>query len=266
MPAVAAPSAESLHVLLKALKLSGFVAHLDEVSAQAQRDGWTFTAFLHELVSLELEDRRRRKIERNLRASGLPSDKTLSTLELDRLPLKVRTRLPQLCEGDFTRRGVNVLAFGRPGRGKTHALCAIGHELIHNGFRVLFIPTFKLVQRLLVAKRELELEAELKRLDRFDAVIVDDLGYVQQDREEMEVLFTFLAERYERRSVLISSNLVFKQWDRIFKDPMTTAAAIDRVVHHSVILEMTGKSYRGEVALQDQALQEPDAASKGSQA
>jgi DNA replication protein DnaC len=156
-----------------------------------------------------------------------------------------------LCDGTFLRRGTNVLAFGLPGRGKTHALAAIGHELVQRGYRVLFVPTYQLVQRLLGAKRDLLLEAELKRLDRFDAVILDDIGYVQQDRAEMEVLFTFLAERYERRSVMISSNLVFSQWDRIFKDAMTTAAAIDRVVHHSVILEMTGPSFRAEVAEQN---------------
>jgi DNA replication protein DnaC len=145
-------------------------------------------------------------------------------------------------------RAENVLAFGLPGRGKTHLLCAIGHELIHRGYRVLFAPTYQLVQKLLVAKKELCLEQALKRLDRFDVVLLDDIGYVQQDRDEMEVLFTFLGERYERRSVMISSNLVFSQWDKIFKDTMTTAAAIDRVVHHSTILEMTGKSFRNEEA------------------
>ena len=113
---------------------------------------------------------------------------------------------------------------------------------------MLFAPTFQLVQRLLAAKRDLRLAAELKRLDRFDALILDDLGYVQQDREEMEVLFTLLAERYERRSVLITSNLVFSKWDQIFKDPMTTAAAIDRVVHHAVILELPIPSYRAQAA------------------
>ena len=123
-------------------------------------------------------------------------------------------------------------------------LSAIGHELIERGHKVLFRPTALLVQDLLIAKRELRLERELKRLDRYEAVILDDIGYVQQDREEMEVLFTFLAARYERRSVLITSNLLFSEWERIFKDPMTTAAAIDRLVHHSVILELTGKSVR----------------------
>jgi DNA replication protein DnaC len=147
------------------------------------------------------------------------------------------------------------LAFGLPGRGKTHLVCAIGHELIQRGYRVLFTATYALVQRLLAAKRDLRLEKELATLDGFDAVILDDIGYVQQNRDEMEVLFTFLAERYERRSVIITSNLVFSEWDRIFKDPMTTAAAIDRIVHHSVILEMTGTSIRVEHAHSERAAQ-----------
>ncbi len=142
-------------------------------------------------------------------------------------------------------RGENVLTFGLPGRGKSHYVGAIGRELIlrHNK-SVLFIPTFKLVEKLLVAKRELNIENALKKLDRFDVVILDDIGYVQQSREEMEVLFTFLAERYERKSLMITSNLVFSQWDKIFKDPMTTMAAVDRLIHHSTILDFTGPSIR----------------------
>jgi DNA replication protein DnaC len=150
------------------------------------------------------------------------------------LPPKVAKMLPTLCEGSFVERGDNILAFGLPGRGKTHLVCAIGYELIQRGYRVLFTATFALVERLLAAKRDLRLEKELAVLDGYDAVILDDIGYVQQSRDEMEVLFTFLAERYERRSVIITSNVVFSEWDRVFKDPMTTAAVIDRLVHHSL--------------------------------
>ena len=166
-----------------------------------------------------------------------------------------------LCEGGFIQRAENVLAFGLPGRGKTHCVGAIGHELVQRGYEVLFQPAFAIVQRLLIAKRELSLEKELRRLDRFAVLILDDIGYVQQDREEMEVLFTLLAERYERRSVMITSNLVFSKWDQIFKDPMTTAAVIDRVVHHSVILELTGESYRSEHAKKRNAATSSSAAS-----
>lgn len=241
-------TATGVGVLLRALKLPGFVRTHAEVGEQAEREGWSFERYLGHLAEIEIEERRVRRIERLLRASGLPHDKTLSTLDLGRLPTPVRRSLPGLCEGGFIDRAENLLTFGLPGRGKTHAVSAIGHELVQRGYTVLFIPAFKLVQRLLVAKRDLDLETTLRRLDRYDAVILDDLGYVQQSREEMEVLFTFLAERYERKSVLITSNLVFSQWDKIFQDPMTTACAIDRLVHHAVILEMSGKSYRAEAA------------------
>jgi DNA replication protein DnaC len=238
----------ALVILLRALKLPTIARHADEVAQLAEREGWTFIRYVHHLVELEVHERRRRRIERNLRQSELPADKTLATLKRSRLPAKVAKMLPTLCEGGFVERGDNLLAFGLPGRGKTHLVCAIGHELIHHGYRVLFVATFALVQRLLAAKRDLRLEEELAALDGYDAVILDDIGYVQQSREEMEVLFTFLAERYERRTVMITSNLVFSEWDRIFKDPMTTAAAIDRLVHHAVILEMTGSSIRIEEA------------------
>lgn len=236
-------------VLLRSLKLPGFVRCHAEVAQQAEREGWGFGRYLHQLAEIEVEERRVRRIERLLHQSDLPADKTLATLELERLPVAIRRTMPSLCDGGFVERAENLLAFGLPGRGKTHVVAAIGHELVQRGYEVLFVPAFKLVQRLLAAKRDLALETLLRRLDRYDAVILDDLGYVQQSREEMEVLFTFLAERYERRSVLITSNLVFSQWDKIFQDPMTTACAIDRLVHHAVILELSNKkSYRAEAA------------------
>ena len=248
--APSASAAESLAMLMRALKLPAFARYAGEIAQKAEREGWTFGQYLHHLADLEVHERRRRRIERFLKASDLPREKTLATLTRARLPPKVAKILPTLCEGGFVERGDNVLAFGLPGRGKTHLVCAIGYELIQRGYRVLFTATFALVQRLLAAKRDLRLEKELATLDAYDAVICDDIGYVQQSREEMEVLFTFLAERYERRSVIITSNVVFSEWDRIFKDPMTTAAAIDRLVHHSVILEMTGTSVRADAAEQ----------------
>jgi DNA replication protein DnaC len=246
--ATAAAEPQTLPMLLRALKLPSFAIHHEDVARKAEAEGWTFNHHLRHLAELELADRRTRRIERLLKTSSLPAEKTLSALKLEKLPTKVRRQLPALCEGGFVDRAENVLAFGLPGRGKTHLVCAIAHELVQRGYAVLFASAVLLVQRLLAAKKELALERELKRLDAYAAIILDDIGYIQQDRDEMEVLFTFLAERYERRSVLITSNLVFSQWDRIFKDPMTTAAAIDRVVHHSVILEMNGPSIRDEQA------------------
>ncbi len=241
----------SLALMLRTLKLPTFAAMYEQVALRADREGWTLGQSLQHLCELEIEERRLRKIERILKAADLPPDKTLATLDAKRWPTKVQRQIPALCTGDFLDRAENVLVFGLPGRGKTHLCAAIGYELARRGRSVLFTTTAMIVQRLLRAKRDLVLERELDRLDAFDAVILDDIGYVQQERDEMEVLFTFFAARYERKSVIITSNLVFSQWDRIFKDPMTTAAAIDRLVHHSVILELVSKrSFRADVALE----------------
>jgi DNA replication protein DnaC len=239
-------SADPLSLLLKSFRLPTMAEIFERTMQQAEQQGWGYRKFLEYLCESEAQDRRERKLERLLRQSGLPSGKTLGNLEEAKMPAKVRRLLPGLLDGGFVERAENVLAFGLPGRGKSHFLAALGKELIlrHN-YAVLFTPTFKLVQQLLSAKRELRLESALEKLDNYDVVILDDIGYVQQNREEMDVLFTFLAERYERRSVMISSNLVFSKWDQIFKDPMTTMAAIDRLVHHAIILEFVGITLRG---------------------
>lgn len=203
---------------------------------------------LLEVLELEAGDRRERRVERLTRASKLPPGKTFDTFQDPRLPRSLSQQLRDLATGHFIDRATNVLAFGLPGVGKTHAACALGHALVHAGRSVLFMPTYQIVQELLVAKRDLELPRALRRLDVFDLLILDDIGYVQQGPDEVEVLFTLMAERYERRSMLITSNLVFSEWERIFKNPMTTAAAIDRLVHHSVILEFDVPSFRAEDA------------------
>ena len=152
--------------------------------------------------------------------------------------------------GNFTSALTHAYRGGdKTATGKTHTMAGLGgHELVHQGRSVLFTAVSSLVERLLEAKRGLRLTRELKRLDTIDCLALDDIGYVQYDRAEMEVLFALFAERYERKSVMITSNLVFSKWDQIFKDPMTTAAAIDRVVHHSVILELDVPSYRAQAA------------------
>ncbi|MGA9577696.1 MAG: IS21-like element helper ATPase IstB [Terrimicrobiaceae bacterium] len=238
--------ADATGLLLSGFGLTTMARQLEDIEERAQAGGWSFRRTLRELLETEAAERGQRRLLRLLKDSGLPEGKTLAALEENRLSAATRRQLAELCEGHFVERAVNVLAFGLPGRGKTHFLSAVGYELIQrHSQRVLFIPSFKLIQRLLEAKRELKLEVLLKKLDGYAAIILDDLGYVQQTREEMEVLFTFLAERYERRSVMISSNLVFSKWERIFQDPMTAMAAVDRLVHHSVILEFGGESQRG---------------------
>ena len=233
---------------LKSLHMPTIRRCYEEVADQARAESWSYEQYLLQLLDLECEVRWQNRIARNLRASKLPPSKTFENFDKKRLPAKITNHLNVLVNGSFLNRPENILAFGNPGSGKTHLLCAIGHELIEKGKQVLFITCSQLVQDLLIAKKELELTKKLKSLSRFDAVIIDDIGYVQQSREEMEVLFTFLADRYEQGSLMITSNLPFSKWEQIFKDPMTTAAAIDRLVHHSIILELNIDSYRMEQA------------------
>ena len=232
-------------------RLTGFgitTAARELVSRFVEADQQAALPLLLEVLDLEAEERRNRRIVRLRRASRLPPGKTFGTLNEKRFPAGLVRRLRELAEGDFVDEATNVLAFGLPGVGKSHAMCAVGHSLVEHGHSVLFVPTYSLVQELLVAKRNLDLPRALRKLDNFEVVILDDLGYIQQSPEEAEVLFTLLAERYERRSVILTSNLVFGDWDRIFRDQMATAAAIDRLVHHSVLLEFDVLSFRAEEA------------------
>ncbi|MDQ6908182.1 MAG: IS21-like element helper ATPase IstB [Chloroflexota bacterium] len=243
-----------LLAMLRTLKLPAMAAAFPDLALRAAKNGLTHEAFLYDLVQCECVQRDERRIARLLHRSGLPQEKTFGTLAVERFPLAMRQQIERLRSGTFVGEAINVIAVGRPGTGKSHLAAALGHELILHGEAVLWTATANLVQRLLAAKRDLRLPQLLAQLDRFTCLILDDIGYVQHDRDEMEVLFTLLAERYERRSVIITTNLVFSEWTRIFKDPMTTMAAIDRVVHHAVILDLMGmESYRAKEANGQQA-------------
>jgi len=238
----------TLESCLKQLHLSGIRNYYQELTQVAEKETMPYKEYLLELFVRECEVRYNNRIARFLGESKLPLEKNFDNFNFKRLPPKLQHQVKALMDGSFVERKENVLAFGNPGSGKTHLLCALGLELVYKNRRVLYTTCSLLVQKLLVAKRELELEKTLKKLARFDVTIIDDFGYVQQQREEMEVLFTFMNYRYERGSIMITSNLPFSKWETIFKDPMITAAAIDRLVHHSVILEMNIPSYRMQEA------------------
>ena len=234
---------------LRELHLATIRRVYEEEAKRAQEECLSYEMYLYELVEKECEVRRNNRIERLLKESRLPLEKNLDSFDLKRLPRKVNQAVNSILDGSFLERKENILAFGNPGSGKTHLLCAIGQALIRNkGIRIYFSQCSLLVQELLIAKKELKLARILKKLSKYDAIVIDDIGYVQQSRDEMEVLFTLLAERYERGSIMLTSNLAFSKWEKIFKDPMVTAAAIDRLIHHCVVLELNLPSYRMEKA------------------
>jgi len=236
------PMGDEVTAWLKAFKLPTAATELVPRLTAAGHDD--VLPVVHEVLGMERTDRYERRVARLLYRSKLPPGKTFETFKMERLPRPLAAKVRDLARGEFLDQAVNALAVGLPGTGKSHIAAGIGHALVARGHSVLYVPTFKLVQELLQAKRDLELPRALRKLDAYDLIILDDIGYVQQAADEVEVLFTLLAERYERRSVLVTTNLVFSKWDQIFKNPMTTAAAIDRFVHHCVILEFDVESFR----------------------
>lgn len=263
---IAADFHQELVNQLKDLRLPTVRHCYEESARRAEKETLSYEQYLAELVTRECDERQRNRTIRLLRESALAPEKTLENFDLKRLPAKVSRQVRTLLDGSFLDRRENLLVFGNPGSGKTHLLCAIGQELVvRKGRRIRFTSCALLVQELLVAKRDLKLSRAIKRLARYEGLIIDEMGYVQQSREEMEVLFTLPAERYERGSVLLTSNMPFSKWEGIFKDPMTTAAAIDRLVHHCIILELNIPSYRIEHAKHAQ-LGQTEAGSTGAPA
>jgi DNA replication protein DnaC len=249
---------------LKELRLPTVRQCYEETARRAERETLSYEGYLLEVISRECEQRRQTRVERLLRESELPVEKSLANFDVKRLPGKAGRQLRTLLEGDFLDRKENVLVFGNPGSGKSHLLTALAQELVVvRERRMHFTKCALLIQDLLAAKRDLRLSREIKRLGRYEGLIIDDLGYIQQSRDDMEVVFTLLAERYERGSVLMTSNLPFSKWEGIFKDAMMTAAAIDRLVHHSVIIELNIPSYRVEQAKKKQEAEGQAAAAAG---
>jgi DNA replication protein DnaC len=235
---------EEIGRCLKELRLSAARQHYSDIAEKCRAEGTSYELYLLNVIRQECDIRRERRIGRYLHESRLPLEKTLESFDLKRLPPEAMRQVKTLLGAEFINHKENLLVFGNPGSGKTHLVCGLAQGLIRCDKRVYFTTCALLLQHLLKAKKELKLDRLLKSLGHFDALIIDDIGYVQQEKEEMEVLFTLLADRYERGSVIITSNLPFSKWNNIFKDPMMTAAAVDRIVHHSVILELNIDSYR----------------------
>jgi DNA replication protein DnaC len=240
-----------LGIMLNELRLPTIKALWPQFAEAADKEGWPAARFLAAIAEHELAERANRRVERHLAEAHLPPGKTLDSFAFDAVPMISKAQVMAMAAGDsWLAKGANVLLFGPPGGGKSHLAAAIGLALIENGWRVLFTRTTDLVQKLQVARRELQLEAAIAKLDKFDLLILDDLAYVTKDQAETSVLFELISARYERRSVLITANQPFGEWNRVFPDPAMTLAAVDRLVHHATIFEMNVESYRRRSAIE----------------
>lgn len=248
---------EQLDGMLLSFHLPSFKKHYTSYARKSELEKLDHVAYLFELSKTENEDRYNRRTERLIKEAKLPTGKRIENFELSNVPSLSPSRVNELAAGGCLDVCENVLIFGNPGTGKTHLAVSLAREWCLRGRRVCFTTAAALVQELLKAKRDLKLNSLLKKLDKFEALIIDDLSYIPQEREETDVLFVLLAERYERRSVVITSNLPFSKWDTIFKDPITAMAAVDRLVHHSTILELNGESFRATAASKRKAEPKP---------
>ena len=238
-----------LGLMLSELRLPTIKRLAGDLCAQSDREGWPGRRLLEAVLEHEVAEREIRRIDRHRAESQLSPDKRLSSFDFAAVPSVSKALVTALAEGhEWLDRGANVLLFGPPGVGKSHLVCGLGHALIEAGRRVLFTRCGDIVQRLQAARRDMRLPQELAKLDRYDLLILDDLSYVRRDQPETSVLFELIAERYEHKSLAITANTPFSQWGEVFVEPAMTLAAVDRLVHHSTILEMNVESYRRRTA------------------
>src|SRR6202008_3468905 len=245
-----------LALMLNELRLPTIGRLWPEFAERSDKEGWQDSRLLGAPLEHQTAERAKQRIERHRAESHLDPTKTLATFDFGMVPMVSKAHVTALATGEsWLEKGATILLFGPPGAGKSHLGSAIGHALIDAGYRVLFTRTSELVQKLQAARQSLQLPSALAKLDRFDLIALDDLSYARKDQAETSVLFELIAERYERRSLLITANAAFSGWNDVFPDPSMTVAAIDPLVHHSTIFELNVESYRRRKAASDKQAQ-----------
>lgn len=248
------PNTVTLPLLLKQLNLSSMLAHYDEQAKIAEEKHWHYTEYLSVLSSMEAANRQQRRILRHTRESKLPPGKTLDAFDFKQASSLNAAHITALAENtSWINHANNLVIFGPSGVGKTHLACAIAYRLLEQGVRSSFYATSVLVQQLQKAKAEFRLPEALAKLSKIPLLILDDIGYVKKEEAETSVLFELIAERYESKSLIITANQPFAEWDAIFPDSMMAVAAVDRIVHHATLINIEGQSFRKANAKYNQA-------------
>ena len=235
---------------LRRLKLPAMLRDYRECARQARETSDSYESFLLAVASHELEQRQQRQQERRLAEAHFPVPKTLENTDLKKWPGLDALQVRHYATGEFIQRKENLILLGKHGTGKTHAATVLGVEACRRGHRVLFTTAADLVNTLLEARQERQLKRHLVRLNRYPLLIVDELGYLPFSTEGAQLLFQVFADRYEKGSLLVTSNLGFAQWTSIFGDATLTAALLDRLTHHSFIHEFNWESLRLTESLQ----------------
>ena len=229
---------------LKTLRLPTFLASYQQVATQCAKADRSYEQYLATLAEQEVIRRTESAILRRIHAAKFPAPKTLETFDFDAQPTLKKKQILQMSECHFITEKSNVIFLGPCGTGKTHLSIAIGLCACAKGYKVYFDTAAGLINTLIEAKNEYRLSKKMKQLLRFDLIIIDELGYIPFDRTATDLLFQLVAARYEHGSICVTTNLPFSDWTQVFHDSATAAAVIDRLVHHSVILQIQGQSYR----------------------
>jgi DNA replication protein DnaC len=233
-----------LRANLKQLKLPAIGGEFEKLAREAAAANEGYEQYLLRLTELEVAARASNAVQARVRQAGFPVHKDFDTFDFTAVPSLSKPKVLELARGEWIEQRSNICLIGSPGTGKTHVATALGLAACRQGQRVRFVTAAKLVTRLEEAQKQYQLDRLLAQLDRADLLICDELGYLSLGRGGAELLFRVFADRYERRSLLVTSNLPFSEWGQVFQGERMTAALLDRLTHRCHILEMNGESFR----------------------
>jgi DNA replication protein DnaC len=245
---------QDLVVSLKKLNLSSFVDGYIETAKSAEKAKHSHEQYLASLVSHELAQRQAARLKRLIKEAQIPVPKTLASYDYACRQGISPEATARLAAGNFLCQATNVVLYGGFGVGKSHLAAALTSDICTKGYRGLFTSVHAMISELLKAHHSLTLTALFKKLDRFDLITLDELGYTPQSQEGADLFFQLISQRYERKSLMITTNLPYSEWDKVFINQMSTAAAVDRIIHNCETFNITGPSWRAETAKKKAAL------------
>jgi len=240
---------------LKRLNLTRMTKEYSDLARQCEEAKRTYEQYLATLVTLEVQYRDRSRIERLVKEAKFPVTKLLENYDYSCRTGVTAQHINRLASGAFVREGGNVVLYGSFGVGKSHLAIGLGIALCEAGFRCMFSSTQGIITALEEAQKTLTLAALYRKLERYDVLILDELGYTPQSKEGADLFFQLISQRYERKSLVITTNLPYSEWDKVFLNAVTTAAAVDRIIHNCETLNIQGSSYRAEQAKKKRVVQ-----------